>query len=152
MVLRERQVMRRDGLKWSKVDLPFRHSGNCRAAIFLENIRKPKMIEPWATPNSSRRGSKSWQAQPNETDSIFKARLGLCRVTRFHQGGSGRRHSHLCVWGAAELGRLDCRKDFDYGREWNGKFYSTKQVRPVFVEESAIIVVITVYIRIIFEP
>jgi hypothetical protein len=52
---------------------------------------------------------------------------------------------HTCVWGAAELGRLDCRKDFDYGREWNGKFYSTKQVRPVFVEESAIIVVITVY-------
>jgi hypothetical protein len=24
-------------------------------------------------------------------------------------------------WGAAELGRLDCRKDFAYGKEWNGR-------------------------------
>ena len=50
-----------------------------------------------------------------------------------------------CAWGAAELGRLDCRKDFVYGREWNGKFYATKQVRPVFVEKTEMIVVITVY-------
>jgi hypothetical protein len=48
-------------------------------------------------------------------------------------------------WGAAELGRLDCRKDFPYGKEWNGKGYATKQVRPVFVEEGGQIVVITVY-------
>ena len=48
-------------------------------------------------------------------------------------------------WRAAELGRLNCRKDFAYGREWNGKNYSTKQVRPVFVEEASEIVVITVY-------
>lgn len=41
-----------------------------------------------------------------------------------------------CPWGAAELGRLDCRKDFGYGREWNGKVYATKQVRPVFVDET----------------
>jgi hypothetical protein len=50
-----------------------------------------------------------------------------------------------CAWGAAELGRLDCRKDFPFGREWNGKFYSTRQVRPVFAEETEEIVVITVY-------
>jgi hypothetical protein len=50
-----------------------------------------------------------------------------------------------CAWGAAELGRLDCRKDFAYGREWNGKVYATKQVRPLFVEEANEIVVITVY-------
>jgi hypothetical protein len=48
-------------------------------------------------------------------------------------------------WHAAELGRLDCRKDFSYGKEWNGKFYPTKQVRPVFIEEPAEIVVVTVY-------
>jgi hypothetical protein len=48
-------------------------------------------------------------------------------------------------WGAAELGRLECRKDFPYGKEWNGKVYATKQVRPVFVEEAGQIVVITVY-------
>jgi hypothetical protein len=50
-----------------------------------------------------------------------------------------------CAWGTAEHGRLDCRKDFVYGREWNGKFYATKQVHPVFVEETVILVVITVY-------
>jgi len=50
-----------------------------------------------------------------------------------------------CPWSAAELGRLDCRKDFAYGREWNGKVYATKQVCPVFVDEADEIVVITVY-------
>jgi hypothetical protein len=49
------------------------------------------------------------------------------------------------AWGAAELGRLDCRKDFPYGKEWNGKIYATRQVRPVFVAEAEEIVVITVY-------
>jgi len=50
-----------------------------------------------------------------------------------------------CAWGAAELGRLDCRKDFPCGRAWNGKVYATRQVRPVFVDEAEEIVVITVY-------
>jgi hypothetical protein len=48
-------------------------------------------------------------------------------------------------WQPAELGRLECRKDFPYGRDWNGKSYATKQVRPVFVDEAAEIVVVTVY-------
>jgi hypothetical protein len=48
-------------------------------------------------------------------------------------------------WQRTELGRLDCRKDFPYGKEWNDKLYATKQVRPVFVEEAAEIVVVTVY-------
>jgi hypothetical protein len=48
-------------------------------------------------------------------------------------------------WQPAELGRLECRKDFPYQREWNGKFYKTKQVRPIFVEETDEIVVVTVY-------
>jgi hypothetical protein len=48
-------------------------------------------------------------------------------------------------WESAERGRLECRKEFAYGREWNGKHYSTKQVRPVFVEEDAEIIVVTVY-------
>ena len=49
------------------------------------------------------------------------------------------------AWGPAELGRLECRKDFPFGREWNGKTYATKQVRPIFIEEEAEIVVVTVY-------
>jgi hypothetical protein len=48
-------------------------------------------------------------------------------------------------WQSAELGRLECRKDFAYDKEWNGKVYMTKEVRPVFVEEAAEIVVVTVY-------
>ncbi len=50
-----------------------------------------------------------------------------------------------CTWNPTELGRMDCRKDFPYGKQWNGKTYGTKQVRPVFVEEAREIVVITVY-------
>lgn len=48
-------------------------------------------------------------------------------------------------WEAAELRRWQCRKDFPFGQEWNGKVYATKQVRPVFVEEDTEIVVVTVY-------
>jgi hypothetical protein len=50
-----------------------------------------------------------------------------------------------CPWGAAELGRLDCRKEFPFGQVWNGRIYATKQVRPIFVDETEEIVVITVY-------
>jgi hypothetical protein len=49
-------------------------------------------------------------------------------------------------WGPAELGRLECRRDFPYGREWNRKVYATKRVRPIFVEEAGEIVVVTVYV------
>ncbi len=42
-------------------------------------------------------------------------------------------------------GRMECRKDFSYKQNWNGKFYAVKQVRPVFVETATEIVVITVY-------
>jgi hypothetical protein len=49
------------------------------------------------------------------------------------------------TWQPAELGGLECRKDFAYGKEWNSKLYATKQVRPVFVEEASEIVVVTVY-------
>ena len=48
-------------------------------------------------------------------------------------------------WQQAELGRLECRKNFAFGKEWNLKFYATKRVRPVFVEEASEIVVVTVY-------
>ena len=48
-------------------------------------------------------------------------------------------------WQSAALGRLECRKDFPYEREWNSKFYRIKQVRPIFVEEATEIMVVTVY-------
>jgi hypothetical protein len=49
-------------------------------------------------------------------------------------------------WQAAELGRWECRKDFAFNTDWNGRSYRTKQVRPIFVEEPTEIVVITVYV------
>jgi hypothetical protein len=32
-----------------------------------------------------------------------------------------------------------------FNRDWNGKIYATKEVRPIFVEETDEIVVVTVY-------
>lgn len=49
------------------------------------------------------------------------------------------------AWQPAELGRLECKKDFIYEKEWNKKYYKTKQVRPIFAEKETEIVVITVY-------
>lgn len=49
-------------------------------------------------------------------------------------------------WQPAELGRLECRKDFAFNADWNGKHYETKQVRPIFVEEADAIVVVTIYV------
>jgi hypothetical protein len=49
-------------------------------------------------------------------------------------------------WEQAESGRLQCRRDFVFASEWNGVFYRIKQVRPIFVDEPAQIVVVTVYV------
>ncbi len=49
-------------------------------------------------------------------------------------------------WGPAERARLECQKDFPFGRQWNGKLYATKQVRAIFAEEAREILVVTVYV------
>ena len=49
-------------------------------------------------------------------------------------------------WDLTELGRLECRKDFPYGRISNSIGYDTKQVRPIFDEEVSEIVVVAVYV------
>ena len=49
-------------------------------------------------------------------------------------------------WQPAELGRLECRKDFAFNAEWNRCRYATRQVRPIFVDEPDEIVVVTVYV------
>ncbi len=53
-------------------------------------------------------------------------------------------------WQVAEGGRIECRRDFPFNAIWNKKQYATKQVRPIFVEESTEVVVVTVTC-IIFE-
>lgn len=52
---------------------------------------------------------------------------------------------HSAPWQTAGHGRMECRQNFTYAREWNGKFYETKQVRPIFVEETDEIVVVMIY-------
>ncbi|HET8564436.1 MAG TPA: DUF4258 domain-containing protein [Candidatus Binatia bacterium] len=47
-------------------------------------------------------------------------------------------------WEPAELGRMQCRKIFPFNGQWNKKLYSNKEVRPIFVEETDEIVVVTV--------
>jgi hypothetical protein len=47
-------------------------------------------------------------------------------------------------WRQAGSGRLECSRDFVFDREWNGVLYSTKRVRPIFVDEPVEIVVVTV--------
>jgi hypothetical protein len=49
-------------------------------------------------------------------------------------------------WQPAELGRLECRKDLAFDAEWNGRWYATRQVRPIFVDEPNEIVVVTVFV------
>ena len=49
-------------------------------------------------------------------------------------------------WQPAENGRIECRKDFRFDSIWNDRRYTTKQVRPIFVEEPNEIVVVTVYV------
>jgi len=49
-------------------------------------------------------------------------------------------------WHPAESGRMECRKDYVFNSAWNRRRYTTKQVRPIFVEETNEIVVVTVYV------
>jgi Domain of unknown function (DUF4258) len=48
-------------------------------------------------------------------------------------------------WAKARGGRLEATMDFAYNDVWNGTYYATKRVRPIFVEEPDEIVVVTVY-------
>jgi hypothetical protein len=50
------------------------------------------------------------------------------------------------TWEPAEFGRLECRKNFAFNTEWNNKYYGTKQIRPIFVDEPDEIIVVTVYV------
>ena len=50
------------------------------------------------------------------------------------------------TWQSEALGRQSCRRQFRFDADWNGKQYASKQVRPIFVVEPAVIVVVTVYV------
>lgn len=46
----------------------------------------------------------------------------------------------------AKRGRLAFRKNYTFGRSWKGVYYEGKQVSPIVVEESDLLVVVTVYV------
>lgn len=46
----------------------------------------------------------------------------------------------------AKYGRKKFRKNFGFDRQWGNKFYKTKQVVPVTIEEKDEIIVVTVLV------
>lgn len=46
----------------------------------------------------------------------------------------------------AKVGRQAYRKNFSFEAEWKGKYYETKQIMPIVVEEADRMVVVTVYV------
>jgi hypothetical protein len=73
---------------------------------------------------------------------------GHARGQLFFRGGTEQEAVEAirtAPWQPAELGRLESRKDFPFNAEWNRRRYATKRVRPIFVNESNAIVVVTVY-------
>jgi hypothetical protein len=38
------------------------------------------------------------------------------------------------AWEPAELGRLQCAKDYPFEAEWNEVFYTTERVQPIFAD------------------
>lgn len=46
-------------------------------------------------------------------------------------------------WEPAKLGRLECRMNFAFNSYWNGRYFETKQVHAIFVEEESEIVIVT---------
>ncbi|MBF2089492.1 MAG: hypothetical protein IGR80_16610 [Synechococcales cyanobacterium K44_A2020_017] len=49
------------------------------------------------------------------------------------------------AWKSLGVNQFQCQYSVPFQQEWNGKLYSTKQIKPIFVERSAEIIVITVY-------
>jgi len=49
------------------------------------------------------------------------------------------------AWNEAQMERKQAERVFDFSGTWNDRSYRYKKVRPVFVEESDEIVVVTVY-------
>ena len=46
----------------------------------------------------------------------------------------------------ARLGRTALRQNFPFRSQWKGRYYETKQVMPIVVEDEDDIVVVTVYV------
>ena len=73
-----------------------------------------------------------------ETDSAFRSRIALHDQARFYCPRSGRSDSDRYLGYQLSSNVSNAEKIFAYGKEWNGKVYTTKQVRPIFVEEASV--------------
>jgi hypothetical protein len=80
----------------------------------------------------------------DETHKTLGACVELCLEARIY-GCEVEETIQSERWEPAELGRVECRKTFPFGRKWNTRIYTNKEVRPIFVEEADEIVVVTVY-------
>jgi hypothetical protein len=49
-------------------------------------------------------------------------------------------------WRPAARGRMESDLGIEFDSDWNGRHYKAKTIRPIFVDEPAEIVVITVYV------
>jgi hypothetical protein len=49
-------------------------------------------------------------------------------------------------WQPSEGGRLECRRSFPFEKNWNNRYYKTRQARPVFIEKEDHVLVITIYV------
>lgn len=92
--------------------------------------------------------TRPWWRTPRK-DRVKPIRLSGHALSYMDRRGFGLEEVEEAIrtapWTPAELGRLECHKDFAFGRAWNGVVYATKRVRPIFVEESEDLVVVTAY-------
>ena len=63
--------------------------------------------------------------KPIEMDAHTRFRMGLRGTTEEEVMATLRE----AKWENARKNRLQCRKSFAYGKQWNGKTYNTKQVK-----------------------
>jgi len=108
-----------------------RLSGHAKEQIFFRGTTEEEVIETIQT--------SEWQP----------AELGRleCKKDFLFENEWNKRYYKIQTseWQPAELVRLECKKDFLFENEWNKRYYKVKQVRPIFAEEEAEIVVVTVY-------
>lgn len=69
-------------------------------------------------------------------------------LARMKTRGTDRQEVVLAIlsggWTRAQGHRRECRMDFPYNADWNGKTYGTKQVNPIFALRGEGVLVITV--------
>jgi cyclophilin family peptidyl-prolyl cis-trans isomerase len=122
-LLKEKKEYSRAGMVWSFGEVSF---GLPVGGIGLA-VYDPK------APNTAGTSSSVWNK--TRSTSILRSRRAENRTGKSSGRDRGRRARGF-----------ECRKNFPFNQEWNGRAYLFKQVRPIFVEDENEIVVVTVYV------